>query len=223
MCGRFNLDERLEQLQRHYEIHEINYDYQPSYNIAPTDPITTVTVNDQQGKFFQQINWGIPVKIEKLNNLLINIRDDKIDSNGFYNKMFESYRCLIPASGFFEWNHTGSSKKIPYLIKSETPIVSFAGLFYKIQEVFYTAIITTTPNSVVATLHDRMPVMLTKEEENIWLDSNSSRIELFDLLDPFPSDLTQYYEVSSRVNSVKNNSPDLIKPKKPSSSLSDFF
>ena len=221
MCGRFTLAERLEQLQRHYNIHEIPYDYQPSYNIAPTDLITTVTNSEQEGKQFQQLSWGIPLKIEKLNNLLINIRDDKISSNGFFNKMFEEYRCLIPASGFFEWQKSGSSK-VPYYIKTEKPIISFAGLYYKVKDDYYTAIITTEANSIVSKLHDRMPVMLSKSEEEIWVNNNSPKGELIPLLNPYPDDLTQYYKISSKVNSVKNNSPDIIKPKS-SSSLSDFF
>lgn len=221
MCGRFTLAERLEQLQRHYEIHEINYDYQPSYNIAPTDLITTVKENNTQNSF-EQLNWGIPLKIEKLNNLVINIRDDSIPTNGFFNKMFTSNRCLIPASGFFEWKKTGSSK-VPYYIKTNQEIISFAGLYYKIKDDLYSAIITTNPNDLVETLHDRMPVILSKEEEESWLDPESTHTELQSLLDPYPSELTSFYPISSKVNSVKNNFPEILKPRKASSSLSDFF
>lgn len=220
MCGRFTLAERLEQLQKRYDIPEITYDYKPSYNIAPTDLITVVSSPDET-KSFNQYRWGIPLKIEALNNLVINIRDDSITKNNFFSKMFENHRCLIPATGFFEWQKAGSSK-IPFFIKTEENLSSFAGLYYKVKEVFYTAIITTDANSQVAKLHDRMPVIFSRSEENLWLQRTSSREELLDLLNPYPAELTSYYRVSNRVNSVKNNSPELVKPK-PTSSLSDFF
>ena len=222
MCGRFTLAERLQQLQKRYEIHEITYDYQPSYNIAPTDVITTVLSDTSSGqKQFQQISWGIPLKIEKLNNLVINIRDDKVLTNGFFHKMFDSHRCLIPASGFYEWQKSGSTK-IPYFIKADQKIISFAGLYYLIKDVLYTAIITTEANAIVSNLHDRMPVMLSQNEEATWLNKNSTEADLLSLLDPYPADATNYYKVSSKVNSVKNNFPSLMKPKS-SVSLSDFF
>lgn len=222
MCGRFTLAERLQQLQKRYEIHEITYDYQPSYNIAPTDVITTVLSDTASGqKQFQQISWGIPLKIEKLNNLVINIRDDKVLTNGFFHKMFENHRCLIPASGFYEWQKSGSTK-IPYLIKADQKIVSFAGLYYIIKDVLYTAIITTEANTVVSNLHDRMPVMLSQNEEIAWLNKNSTEADLLALLDPYPAEATSYYKVSSKVNSVKNNFPSLMKPQS-NKSLSDFF
>ena len=208
MCGRFTLAERLEQLQKRYEIHEITYDYQPSYNIAPTDVITTVTANDTNRKSFQPINWGIPLKIEKLQNLLINIRDDKILTNGFFHKMLDTQ---------------SGSTKTPYYIKPEESIISFAGLYYKIKDDYYTAIITTKANSLVAKLHDRMPVMLTRSEEQMWLQDTTTESELLSFLNPYPSESMSYYKVSSKVNSVRNNSPDIIKPKATSSSLSDFF
>ena len=222
MCGRFTLAERLEQLQKRYEIHEITYDYQPSYNIAPTDVITTVTADDTNRKSFQPINWGIPLKIEKLQNLLINIRDDKILTNGFFHKMLDTHRCLIPASGFFEWQKSGSTKT-PYYIKPDETIISFAGLYYKIKDDYFTAIITTEANSLVAKLHDRMPVMLTRSEEQMWLQDTTTESELLSFLNPYPSESMSYYKVSSKVNSVRNNSPDIIKPKATSSSLTDFF
>lgn len=220
MCGRFTLSERLEQLQKRYEIHEITYDHQPSYNIAPTDPITTVQINSTGSKFFQQLSWGIPLKIEALNNLVINVRDDSISKNNFFSKMFNNNRCLIPASGFYEWQKAGSSK-VPYYIKSNQKIISFAGLYYKIKDIFYTAIITTNANEVVSKLHDRMPVMIPQTQEDFWLTSTAVD-DLQSLLTPYPADLTSYYKVSTKVNSVKNDSPDLIKPKT-TSSLTDFF
>jgi putative SOS response-associated peptidase YedK len=219
MCGRFTLAERLEQLQKRFEILDITYDYRPSYNIAPTDPITTITMHNSDS--FTRILWGMPLKIEKLNNLLINTRDDKILSNNFFHRMFSSSRCLIPASGFFEWQKSGSSK-IPFFIKTIEPIISFAGLYYKIQDNFYSTIITTNANSLVSDLHDRMPVILSKDEEKLWLNTETPETELNDLLDPYPADLMRYYQISKKVNSVKNNSPDILKPIS-TSSLSDFF
>ena len=135
--------------------------------------------------------------------------------------MFDTHRCLIPASGFFEWQKSGSTKT-PYYIKTDEPIISFAGLYYKIKDDYYTAIITTDANSLVSKLHNRMPVMLSRPEEQIWLQTNTTESDLQSLLDPYPSESMSYYKVSSKVNSVRNNSPDIIKPKA-SSSLSDFF
>ena len=105
MCGRFTLAERLQSLQERYEIKEIPYDleYSPSYNIAPTDDIVTVTSYKGE-KQLNQFNWGIPIK----EGTIINARDDKVESSNFYKLGISYYRCLVPATGFYEWMKSGS-------------------------------------------------------------------------------------------------------------------
>lgn len=215
MCGRFTLAERLIQLKLRFEINEISYNYKKSYNIAPTHNITTIT-NISENKAFSTFKWGIPVN----NTLIINARSDKINSNIYYQRGIKENRCLIPANGFYEWIKSGT-KKIPYYIKSKSEsVITFAGFYQKVDETVYTTIFTTDANTHIAKIHSRMPVIIAKNDESNWLSNKTSIDDIMKLIKPYPSEDMESYIVNSKVNSIKNNSPDLIKQK---SSLSNFF
>lgn len=214
MCGRFTLAERLERLRERFGIIEVSFDYEPSYNIAPSQTITAV-VHTSRGNIMIPVRWGF-----QLGDILaINARDDKIIDVTTFRRAFEQSRCLIPASGFYEWQSVGR-KKIPKYIrmKSQEPF-AFAGLLqeWRTKEGTLdrrTTIITTSPNEVVAPIHDRMPVILPPEEENNWLNPSTDLDLLATYLVPYQASEMDAYTVSARVNSVSNNDPSLTKPKK---------
>lgn len=222
MCGRFTLAARLEQLQERYEIQSVSQHYAPDYkkyNVAPTQVLPAVRMNTRlaEPKELFSATWGFSIG----SNTVINSRVERLEATKTYQRALRTDRCLIPATGFYEWK-TLDNKKLPYYFKTtDQEIYSFAGLYQeKTDEQLGCTILTTTPNSLVEKIHDRMPVILRKEAEELWLDRHASTTDLLECLVPYPTELMESYQVSTKVNSVKNNDTALIKPK---SSLQDFI
>lgn len=214
MCGRFSQIKAQREFEYYYG-HRMNVPYKPNYNIAPTQKVQVVTSNG-----FEEMKWGLlPVwaKSEKIAYSMINARAETITEKQTYKKPFLSgQRCLVPATGFYEWQKTDEKNKTPYNIYlTDQPIFSFAGLFIGSKDAegneYKTfTIITTTPNSLMKKIHDRMPVILTKEEEKDWLSESEDPSALQLMLDPYTSSKMDAYKVSSAVGSVRNNYPELL-------------
>lgn len=148
---------------------------------------------------------------------LINLRDDTLLNKENFSFYLKNNRCIIPANGFYEWKEENKTKK-PYLIFLKNfKIFSFAGIFNVAQidgEIIKTfAIITTEPNEKIKNIHNRMPVILKKEDENIWLDNNLKDLnELKKFIKPYPDEEIDLYEVSPLVNNPDNKFEELILP-----------
>ena len=175
MCGRFAQFAGLAYLTQRYELKDISFDYAPSYNIAQTQNIAVV-VRSKVGNNLIRLKWGFV--LDYADGPVINARDDKIlQVQAFKNALIGS-RCLIPSSGFYEWQTIGN-KKIPHYIKLKSnETFSFGGLCQNIKETNGSndkrcTIITTTSNSLVGNIHDRMPVILQKEDEVTWLNPST--------------------------------------------------
>jgi putative SOS response-associated peptidase YedK len=208
MCGRFTLFESLLQLKEHYNLVNQDIEYHPSYNIAPTQTIYTI----QSSTFRTGITpaqWGFTIgKITPI----INARKDRLLSNAVFSSALSTKRCLIPSNGFYEWQKKGNKKHPIFIFLHSREMFSFAGLYQEYRTEKQATIITTEANSFISTIHDRMPAILTREQEKIWLDTSITDTQkLFDLLSPFQGEL-ECYEVSTAVNNVKNNVKTLIEP-----------
>ena len=124
-------------------------------------------------------------------------------------------RCLVPMDGFYEWKKEGKSK-IPYRITlPDTPIFTAAGLWESWKdstgkEVLSFTVITQKPNTLMSSIHDRMPAILSPEQERLWIDNDLSATDAISLIEPYPSDLMHAYMVSPRVGNVKNNDAQLL-------------
>ena len=150
---------------------------------------------------------------------MMNARQETVLENNTYKPlMLHNKRCLVLADGFYEWKTEGK-KKLPYrFVLNHRKTFAFAGLWSQwksedkkeIYESF--TILTTSPNAQVATLHNRMPVILTKEEEKLWLANDMPPAELMQLCDPYPDEEMNMYPVSTDVNKAVNNHQDLILP-----------
>ena len=193
----------------------------PRYNIAPTTSVPVV-MNRGVERNLEMMRWGIiPFwsKTEKMKYSLINARDDKLLDNRVYAPLLPGRRCLIIADGFYEWRKEGK-ERIPMRITLKGGgLFSFAGLWSpwtnpETQELINTCtIITTSPNELLAPIHNRMPVILPHEAEEMWLDPRvQSPDTLVSLLNPFPSDSMTAYQVSSMVNKAGVESPEIIEP-----------
>ncbi len=200
-------------------------DFAPNYNLTPTELSPVVHVRDGVNtiEFFR---WGfVPFWAKDLKSAakysLINSKSEEIEKKRSYKEPFEKRRCIVPLSGFFEWKRTGKTKR-PFVIRlKDEPIMSVAGVWEKWrskdtgEEISSFSIVTTGANEALSVFHDRMPVILGKNEEQKWLDpENHDLVGLKKLLRPCPPEWLTFYEVSPLVNSVKVNKKELLAPLK---------
>ncbi len=221
MCGRFTLVAGEDDLQAEFEGIDFPTQFAPRFNIAPTQPVLAVP-NDGKRKadFFI---WGlIPswAKDPSIGSRLINARAETLAEKPAFRGSYKHKRCMILADGFYEWKAVpGSKAKVPHYIqlKSLKPF-AFAGLWAEWRssdgsELRSCAIITTSPNELMASIHNRMPVILQPEHRPAWLDPASSGTEaLAPLLRPFPADLMRAFPVSTLVNNPAMDRADCILP-----------
>ena len=221
MCGRYSLYADYSTILERFDIEEAaisEEDYSPNYNVAPSQQVLAV-VSDGTKNRLGLLKWGlIPpwAKDAKIGYKMINARAETAAEKPSYRNAFKKKRCLVVADSFYEWRKT-EDRKIPMRIKlkSDEPF-AFAGLWesWKSPEgktVTTCSILTTKPNELMESIHDRMPVVLSKEAEKIWLDPKIQDAELLgELLIPFDAAKMEAYEVSEAVNSPKNNGPELI-------------
>lgn len=221
VCGRYSLFTDYTVLINRFNIEETAVDedeYTPSYNVAPSQQIIAV-INDGHKNRLGTLRWGlIPpwAKDEKIGSKMINARSETVAEKPSFRKAFKKKRCLVVADSFYEWQRKDDGK-IPMRIKLRNgEPFAFAALWesWKAPDgktVNTCSILTTEANPLMKSIHDRMPVILTKEEEGIWLDPNMEDAEtLKALLKPYKADEMEAYRVSEEVNSPKNNKPELI-------------
>ncbi|HIK98861.1 MAG TPA: SOS response-associated peptidase [Dehalococcoidia bacterium] len=219
MCGRFILIDVTE-LGLRFRVHVTGETTPvPRFNIAPTQSIRTIT-NEYGTRRAEDMRWGlIPAWAKSANQIRssFNARDDKVANSGLWKRPLARTRCLIPASGFYEWTGQKGDRK-PQLIRLKGGgLMGFAGLFDTWQNketgetVRSCAIITTGANSLMEPIHDRMPVILDAEAETLWLDpATDDPSRLTALLRPYPAEEMEAYPVSTIVNSARGDSPEMI-------------
>jgi putative SOS response-associated peptidase YedK len=221
MCGRFALTIDPADLQDAFPEFIIPAQAAARYNIAPTQPVL-VLPNDATNKADYYV-WGlIPAwaKDPEIGNRLINARAETLAEKPSFRSAYKYHRCLIFSDGFFEWQARQPSKiKLPHFIrlKSGEPF-AFAGLWEHWQspdgsEIKSTTIITTSPNELMASIHNRMPVILPRNAYAQWLDP-SPRLpkDMQSLLIPYPTEEMEAYPISTLVNSPANDRPEVLLP-----------
>ena len=218
MCGRYSLTPDMDQLQLRFGFRAGDIQHTPRYNVAPTQDVLTVTDNGEEN-LGQLMRWGlIPfwAKDPKVGSRMINAKAESVAEKPSFREAFQRRRCLILADGFYEWRKDGKVRvPMRIVLKSGEPF-GFAGLWerWKSPEgevVRSCTIITTVPNELMEPIHDRMPVILSKEAEREWLDvSNKDTAELRELLVPYEASAMEVYEVSSLVNAWANETPEVI-------------
>jgi putative SOS response-associated peptidase YedK len=210
MCGRYSLVQSKEDLEVQFKVKVAN-DYQPRYNASPSQ-LLPVILNDEPG-VAQMMFWGLkpvwfhPGKKVYLNN----VRVENLREKPTFKKDLMERRCLVLADGFYEWQATEEGKQ-PYriVLRDKRPF-AFAGIWEenKIddEKVKTFAIITTTPNSVLLPIHNRMPVILAPGDEKKWLKEPD-----LELLNPYSPENMEAYRESKAINNARNESPILLKP-----------
>lgn len=225
MCGRFTNKAKPEQIKKEFKVGRINPTiFEPRYNIAPTQLIPAVLESDGE-RIIERLRWGlIPswAKDESIGNKLINARAETLAEKPSFRNAFRSHRCIIPASGFYEWAKKGTGAKQPYYFYlKDKDVFGFAGLYEEwtnkeTGELLETCtIITTEANEVLEPVHDRMPVILKAENYDQWLDpkeTDTGRLEK--LLVPYPAEEMASHAVSRAINNPSVDSPELIENSK---------
>ena len=218
MCGRYSLATDVEGLADRFDFRPTELTFLPRFNIAPTQQVVTV-INDGPENQAQLMKWGlIPfwAKDPSIGNRMINARAETVAEKPAFRQSFQKRRCLVIADGFYEWRTVGKTKVPMRIILKSGETFGFAGLWetWKSPEgesVQSCSIITTSPNEMMEPIHNRMPVILPREAESVWLDTE--RVDpstLHQLLLPYTAEAMEAYEVSQLVNSPKNDTPDVL-------------
>jgi putative SOS response-associated peptidase YedK len=218
MCGRFELHSAFEIIAQIFGLAGGVSAFPASYNIAPGQDIAIV-VDEGGANRLLACHWGfVPSWCKELNDgyKMINARAETVAEKPSFRQAFSRHRCLVVADGFYEWKNEGGKKKPIYVhLKSGMPF-AMAGLYNlwtspEGEKVCTSTIITTDANESLKPVHDRMPVITPPDKYNLWLDPDVHEKEkLLPVLKPYPDKELELYEVSTRVNSPKNDSAENI-------------
>jgi putative SOS response-associated peptidase YedK len=221
MCGRFDCHSDISVILKAFKIDRIAIEYTPHYNIAPSQNI--IVIKDAGQRELIQCRWGfIPewAKDPKVGFKMINARAETVADKPAYKDAFRDHRCLVVADGFYEWVQEGRVRQPVYIrLKSQTP-VGFAGLYSvwrspEGEDICTCTIITTDANELLAPIHDRMPVIISRDKEALWLDPLTTEKEkLLPLLTPYPSYEMEFYRVSPVMNKPEYDLPEVLTPVK---------
>lgn len=216
MCGRYTLTVSAKTLAEAFHLAPIGFRVERHWNIAPGQYVIVIRPETDQ-RIADRARWGLVPSWSKdptTGPRPINARAETVAEKPTFREAFRHKRCLIPASGFYEWKKDGSQKQPFYIHPVGEEFFAFAGLMENWQgpegELQTTCILTTTPNSLMAKIHDRMPVILPKAAWEAWLDPSTASIVLKALLVPYPPEQIAAHPVSASVGNPVNDGPELI-------------
>ncbi len=226
MCGRYAQGRAIPELLARYarlgvSLVASEQALHAGFNIAPGSSAAVVFLEGGNG-FLGPMRWGLvphwTKSIEALKSKPINARSETASSGAMFRDAFRSRRCLVPASGFFEWQGAKPPKQPWFIHVRDRETLSFAGLWSRWKdaangtELSTFAILTTEANATVKPIHDRMPCILRSEEEEEWMDAATAPDRCTALLRPYPSGETVVYAVSKSINKPGGGGPELLAP-----------
>ncbi|MCG3137270.1 MAG: putative SOS response-associated peptidase YedK [Phycisphaerae bacterium] len=220
MCYRFVL-EQIEKMQGELQVDEIiDYTERPRYNIALTQTIPVLYTQERK-RIVRGMRWGlIPswAKDPAIGAKLGNARSETAAQKPSFRGPFRRQRSLIPADGFYEWQEIRRTVKQPYLIRRrDRRLFTIAGLYDRWaspegETIWSVTLLTTTPNELIAPLHNRMPVIIPQPKQTHWLNPQTPPEELSALFTPRTADDWEIIPVSSHVNQVRHDDPRCLQP-----------
>ena len=217
MCGRYTLIADLGDLAQRFEFDGSDFSYDPGYNIAPTESV--LTVKNVEGREAAFMKWGlIPfwAKDPKIGSRMINARAETVAEKPAFRNALKKRRCLVLADGYYEWQKTPVGKRPFRIVMRSGEPFAFAGIWETWKDlqgnvIPSCTIITTAANDFLSPIHDRMPVILPRESEGMWLGPGVEDPDsLTDILTPNSSEGMDAYEVSTLVNYARNDGPEVI-------------
>jgi putative SOS response-associated peptidase YedK len=206
-----------------------------NYNVAPTIAVPIILrpkMDDGElgGRTLFAAKWGLLpswIKDPRKTKPFINARAETLLESRMFKSPYKQHRCIIPADSFYEWQRTADSKIPMRILMKDHGLFGFAGIWEEWrgpenEKIRSCSIITVAANELVQPVHDRMPAILSRENESLWLDTSKFEPEdLSKILAPYPKELMELYPVSNLVNSVKNNSPELTLPREHANSKAE--
>ena len=223
MCGRFSITGDIDFYAEYFGVDEVEAEpIEPSWNVAPTDDVLVVMERDHQQRL-GSMAWGlIPHWAKDTKSIHINARIETVSTAPMFRDSLARKRCLIPADGFYEWEAPEQGRTPHWIYRADGHPMVFAGIWAsrldQATDVWRRtcSIITTEATGVVSEIHDRMPVIVPRAAWRSWIDRDLTDGEAaLSTLSPIDPDEIMEHQVSSKVNSVRNNSPDLRDPSGP--------
>ncbi len=221
MCGRYVRKDVGEVVVSYFEVNDVRAAWNPCFNVAPSTLVPVVRLENDGRRELGELKWGLVpawVKDDSKLSPMINARAETVATKRSYRNAFKSRRCIVPASGYFEWKKLPDGKRQPYYFqRRDGRMIAFAGIW----EGQTVATLTTEPNAEAAAVHDRMPVILETENFARFLvpeplgDGEWKRLLL-----PSPKGTLESWPVDRAVGNVRNNNPGLILPL---SNVEDLF
>jgi putative SOS response-associated peptidase YedK len=222
MCGRYRLSRRKQNIEEYFDCNSWDEDWSPHFNIAPTQPVPVIRQHPKEPtRQLSLMKWGlIPHWAQDASGAArtINARSETAAAKPAFRDPLKFRRCLIPADAFYEWKRTATSKQ-PYCFEvNNGELFGFAGLWDGWKDssgnwIRTCSILTTTPNAVTSTVHDRMPVILDADSYDLWLDPGMQNVTaISELLKPYDARSMRCFPVSTRVNSVSNDDLECSRP-----------
>lgn len=218
MCGRFSVTATGAAIEQRFGARFHSEEAHRRWNVAPTN--RTPVITGEEPSTIHQMHFGlIPrwAKDHKISFSTINARVETITEKPSFREAFAKRPCIVITDGYYEWIKEGKAKRPFRITNIDQSLMAFAGIWEVwmkgAQPIHSFSIITTGAYSKIAHLHHRMPIILPEEQERAWLNSTDLPItDRFKLLEPIPEGDLQYYEVSTAVNNVRNDSPELVQP-----------
>jgi putative SOS response-associated peptidase YedK len=205
MCGRFALNESPAKLAEHFKLSG-DVSITPSWNIAPSTRICSITADESKARHLSKMKWGlIPswAKDAAIGNKLTNARGETVAEKPSFRSAFKYHRCIIPASGFYEWKLEQGIKQPWYMSLKLGESMAFAGIWETWNDQQTCCIITTSANNLMEPIHDRMPVILDPEQWEDWLSPQNKQVDsLLPMIRPHNSETMQAWPVSRELNRV---------------------
>jgi putative SOS response-associated peptidase YedK len=221
MCGRFTLIAPGEAIAEHFGLREIPT-LAPRYNIAPTQPVAAIRISSKSGTpELTHFHWGLIPRWAKdptIGSRMINARSETAAEKPSFRVAFKYRRCLVPADGFYEWQKVNGGKQPVRIGLADGGLFAIAGLWEHWQspdgsEIESCTLLTTGPNELLKPVHNRMPVILSPDDYELWLDPGAQHPgEVQPLLRSYPDETMRYYPVSTHVNNPRNEDPLCIEP-----------
>ena len=218
MCGRFGLFVTPEVLEEYFSLDDLVAAVEPRYNLTPGRAVAVVREREGQRRL-EALQWGlIPfwAKDATIGRKLVNARLDSVAEKPAYREAWQRRRCLIPASGFYEWSSRQDGRKRPYFIRpGSEPLLALAGLWERWrtpagEKLETCVIVTTDANAQLAAIHDRMPLLIPRDAQALWLDPSSTVEDMLKLAARPPA--LEAQPVGFGVNDPKNDDETLIAP-----------
>jgi putative SOS response-associated peptidase YedK len=233
MCGRYRLSRRKQIIEEYFDTTDWRDDWNPRYNIAPTQSVPVIRQHPKEPvRQVSLMRWGLIPHWSADASIAantINAKSETAATKPAFRDPLKFRRCLIPADAFYEWKRTGTTKQ-PYCFEvNEGELFAFAGLWDGWKDpdgnwIRTCVILTTAPNAVTSTIHDRMPVIIDPDSYDLWLDPGMTNAPAASgLLKPFDAKSMRCYPISTRINHVANDDEECSRPVEVAESQSSLF